>query len=44
MHVMVAPNIIVEKAHILNHDIEEMIREKLNKSAQVIVHIEPYYE
>ena len=44
MHVMVPPNITVEKAHMLNHDIEEMIREKINKSAQVIVHIEPYYE
>ena len=44
MHVMVAPNMTVEKTYILNHDIEEMIREKLNKSVQVIVHIEPYYE
>ena len=44
MHVMVDPNITVEKAHTLNHDIEEIIREKINKSAQVIVHIEPYYE
>ncbi|RDY23178.1 cation transporter [Romboutsia maritimum] len=44
MHVMVNPNVTVEEAHILNHDIEEMIREKINKSAQVIVHIEPYYE
>jgi len=44
MHVMVPPYITVEKAHMLNHDIEEMIREKINKSAQVIVHIEPYYE
>jgi divalent metal cation (Fe/Co/Zn/Cd) transporter len=44
MHVMVVPNITVEKVHMLNHDIEEMIREKINKSSQVIVHIEPYYK
>lgn len=44
MHIMLDPNVTVEDAHILNHNIEDVIREKLNKSAQVIVHIEPYYE
>lgn len=44
MHIMVEPGITVEDSHMLNHDIEEMIREKINKNAQVIVHTEPYYE
>lgn len=44
MHVMVEPKTTVEDAHRLSHDIEDRIREKINKSAQVIVHVEPYYE
>lgn len=43
MHIMVEPNITVEKSHKLNHDIEESIRKNINKSAQVIIHIEPFY-
>ncbi len=41
---MVDPNLTVEDSHVLNHDIEDLIQEKINKSAQVIVHTEPYYE
>lgn len=44
MHIMVDPNLTVEDSHVLNHDVEDLIREKINKSAQVIVHTEPYYE
>lgn len=44
MHIMIDPNVTVEGLHMLNHEIEDVIREKINKSAQVIVHIEPYYE
>lgn len=44
MHILVDPSITVENSHLLNHDIEDIIREKINKSAQVIIHIEPYYE
>lgn len=43
MHIMVEPNITVEKSHKLNHDIEASIRKDINKSAQVIIHIEPFY-
>lgn len=43
MHIMVEPNITVEKSHKLNHDIETHIRKYINKSAQVIIHIEPFY-
>lgn len=43
MHIMVEPNITVEKSHKLNHDIEESIRKNINESAQVIIHIEPFY-
>lgn len=44
MHIMVEPSITVEDSHILNHDIENRIREKINKNVQVIIHTEPYYE
>ena len=44
MHILVNPQISVEKSHILTHEIEDKIKEKLNNSAQVIVHIEPYYK
>lgn len=44
MHIMVDPNLTVEDSHVLNHDIEDLIQAKINKSAQVIVHTEPYYE
>lgn len=43
MHVMVEPAITVEYSHSLSHHIENRIREKINESAEVIVHIEPYY-
>lgn len=43
MHILVNPQISVEKSHILTHQIEDKIKEKLNSNAQVIVHIEPYY-
>ncbi|MGL5751436.1 MAG: cation diffusion facilitator family transporter [Paraclostridium sp.] len=43
MHVMVEPHITVEKAHKLAHDIEEIVKEKINKNIQVIIHIEPFY-
>ena len=43
MHIMVDPNMTVEKAHKLSHDIEDKIREITNNNSQVIVHIEPYY-
>ncbi|WP_270942503.1 cation diffusion facilitator family transporter [Romboutsia lituseburensis] len=44
MHIMVDPNLTVEDSHVLNHNIEDLIQAKINKSAQVIVHTEPYYE
>lgn len=44
MHVLIEPNISIEKSHILAHDIEGTIQEKINKSAQVMLHIEPFYE
>lgn len=44
MHIMVDPNLTVEDSHVLNHDIEDLIQVKINRSAQVIVHTEPYYE
>ena len=43
MHVLVNPNISVEKSHMLTHEIEDKIKERLKMNVQVIVHIEPYY-
>ena len=44
MHVMVNPNMTVEDSHKLSHDIEDKIRKIINENAQVIIHVEPYYE
>lgn len=43
MHIMIDPDINVEKAHKLSHDIEDDIRAITNSNTQVIIHIEPYY-
>lgn len=43
MHILVDPNISVEKSHILTHEIEDKIKNDISKNTQVIVHIEPYY-
>ena len=43
MHIHVDPNTTVKDAHELSHDIEDRIQEKINKNAQVIIHIEPHY-
>lgn len=42
LHIMVDPHLSVEKSHELVHYIEEVIKAKINKNAQVIAHIEPY--
>lgn len=43
MHIQVDPETTVEMSHRLSHDIEDVIREKINENAQVIIHVEPYY-
>jgi cation diffusion facilitator family transporter len=42
MHVMVEPDLSIEESHSLVHRIEKTIKEKVNDSAQVIAHVEPY--
>ena len=42
MHVMVEPDLSIEESHSLVHRIESTIKEKVNDSAQVIAHVEPY--
>lgn len=42
MHILVEPTITVENSHDLMHQIEMVIKERVNNSAQVIVHIEPF--
>lgn len=44
MHVMVEPNISVEESHALAHNIELKIQDDISNSAQVIIHIEPFYD
>lgn len=44
MHIMVDPFISVEESHSLAHKIEQEIKSAINGSAQVIVHIEPFYK
>lgn len=44
MHVLVDPHRSVEESHILTHEIENIIKTKINQSAQVIVHMEPFYD
>lgn len=42
MNVMVEPYLNISETHILVHEIENAIRNKMNENAQVIVHLEPY--
>ncbi len=42
MHIMTEPDLSVEKSHELIHEIEERIKYQINKSVQVIAHIEPF--
>jgi len=42
LHLLVNPELSVEKSHELVHDIEETIKIKVNKSSQIIAHLEPY--
>lgn len=44
LHIMVDPNLSVEKSHELVHYIEEVIKANINKNAQVIAHLEPYMD
>lgn len=44
MHIMMEPNLSVEEAHQLIHDIEDKVQQELGEQVQVIVHIEPYYQ
>lgn len=43
MHIMIEPNLSVEKSHELIHSIEERISEDIKKNVQLFTHIEPYY-
>jgi cation diffusion facilitator family transporter len=43
MHIMTSPDMNVDVSHALIHEIEDKIRSELCKNAQVIIHIEPYY-
>ena len=44
MDIMVEPDMTVEKSHELSHNIENTMREKINKNIQVATHIEPFHK
>lgn len=44
MHILIDPYISIEHSHYLSHEIEDKIKNTLNKNTQVIVHLEPFYE
>lgn len=44
LHILVEPDLSIEKSHILIHDIEEAIKNKINNNAQIMAHIEPYLD
>jgi len=44
LHIVVDSKLDVESSHKLVHDIEDAIKEKINKNSQVIAHVEPDIE
>lgn len=44
MHIMTEPSLSVEKSHDLIHNIEEKIRNEINRNVQLIAHIEPFID
>ena len=42
MHIMIEPEMSIEKSHELIHEIEDKIKIEINKNVQVIAHLEPY--
>ena len=44
LHLMVEPDLSIEKSHELVHNVEEIIKTRVNKNAQVIAHVEPYMD
>jgi cation diffusion facilitator family transporter len=44
MHILVDPYLSIERSHELVHEIEETVKERINYSAQVIAHLEPFRE
>jgi len=44
LHLLVEPHLSIEESHNLVHEIEEIIKIKVNKNTQVIAHLEPFRE
>jgi cation diffusion facilitator family transporter len=44
MHIMTEPNLSIEESHELIHNIEENIRNTINKNVHLIAHLEPFKE
>ena len=44
MHIMLEPDTTIEESHVLSHNIEKEIKNKINEDCQVIIHTEPYHK
>ncbi len=44
MHIMVEPDMTVEKSHKLSHNIEDEMRVRINKNIHLETHIEPFHK
>lgn len=42
MHLMIDPNMNIEKSHQLVHDIETILKERLQQKIQITAHLEPF--
>lgn len=42
LHILVEPDLSIEESHILVHNIEEVIKTKINNNTQIMAHLEPY--
>ena len=41
MHIMVDPQLTIQKAHDISHQVEDLLREKISGVTEVLVHVEP---
>ncbi|OPJ55014.1 cation diffusion facilitator family transporter [Clostridium oryzae] len=42
-HILLEPNMDIERSHILMHNIEKKINDSIDKKVQVEIHLEPYH-
>lgn len=42
MHILAEPQLSLEHAHLLTHELQDLIRSELQTNAEVIIHLEPF--